>query len=191
MKSRTIKTITKSVLLGLLLGILLELLYFNFNYFRNLTLSLNPMNAVVPAEDVAYINWEERDGYRLSLPDPIIAVENLDAQVREITIRLDMDREAADSSVFYTTEDGEVFNPEKMLKLPLKIGENKVRINAHVHDLRIDPGEEAGLKLSAFELTINENKLHFSISRVVAVILIVTLGRMLFMLQESQRYEVE
>lgn len=184
-----LKSNLKTILIGLLIGMLLELFVFNFGFFCNLPTLGVLDDTSITKEEMEFINWVQMGEDYISELDPIVAILAVDRQVEDLKLMLDISEETIPVSVFYTTEEGEVFGAEKMIVESVTRGENTIHMGVYVHDLRIDLGEMDHLILRDVNLSLTGNKLEFSISHVILVLIIVTMEKLLFSFQRSPDYE--
>lgn len=179
----------KTIMIGLMVGILLELFVFNFSFFRKLPVMGVQENISIAAEEMEFINWVQEGSVYISGLDPIIAIFAVDRRIEDFELVLDISEETIPLSVFYTSEEGEVFCAEKMITQSASNGKNTIDMGMYVHDLRIDLGEMDHLTLQSIDLVLAGNQLQFSVSRVILVLVIMIMEKLLFSLQRSPDYE--
>lgn len=176
-----------------LIAILIEVIIFNFSAFQAQLRGITPL--VLSTEQLNYLNWENVNGTLISLPDPVIYIEDIDIIPYSIVLEVDAAPMPQTCTFFYTTEENEVFSAEKMVSLPMEAENGKIIVSLPstepVVALRMDLGEEAGTVLNSITLRINEFKWDISISRIIAMLIIYWGAVGLMQLQKSPNYGIE
>lgn len=179
----------KRIILSFLAALLLELIVFNFSAWTRELRGYEPV--FFPGDDLYYQNWEEYgDGSKISLQDPIIYVDELSIPADELIIRTDYEIAPSNCIVFYTTEPEESFNADKMIILGEVSQELKVPLGETICALRVDLGDEAGFALNDISFSFNEVNWDFSVSRIIAMLVIYWGTWGLSLLQKSPDYGI-
>lgn len=186
-----IKTIIRFFkILAIAIGI--EILVFDFSDVKNIITNSGQIlqNEFYTMETSRLENWTQEQGVYVSEPDPMIIIENVNQYVNNVeidVIRKNGFKEPI--TVFYSTD---MFSaPIELLSIELNNNRETIYIRNNVYSLRVDLGETAGSSLEDCIVTINPCKLHFSLSRVVAMMIIYYLTGMLFCLHKSPDYGLE
>lgn len=180
----------KRGIVGMLIGILLELFVFNSGYFLSL-LDYESDVIVLPQEQFTAVNWDAHGELLISETDPQLILEGVNRYVQRITIYCDVQPSAEDITVFYTNGENPVICEKTMRTARLVDGRASMAIRDTISGLRVDVGESAGAEMYSFQVVLNERYFHFSISHVIAVILIALLGTFLFNIQKMPDYHLE
>lgn len=188
-----IKAIIK-FLISFILCVGIECFVINLPYIQD---SINNMsseskNERLRLQDASAFNWTiVKDGL-LSENDPIIEFQQVDKLVNSIYLRVFTGEEVNYVNVFYTTDEtGTYGEPEHMSTVKMDANRKLVRIDDYVYSLRVDIGEIAGMKLKGIEVVINPVQIHFSVARVIAMLLLYYGTNALFCLHRSPDYELE
>jgi len=182
----------KRILSIVIVALIIELLVFNFfNVIHLLDKGLEK-NKEYTLEQMEIMNWERSGNDIISGLDPMIIVDDVATVVKEINIECEVNNVIPYIDVFYTNNTYDQFNGELLIhhKQPTNTTAT-IKINQYVKDLRIDLGDEAGLKLSNIKVIINPTKIDFSLSRVIAMILIYFASIGLFYLQKNPEYKIK
>lgn len=190
--THTLKKAKKSLAAFLavtLVAFALELFVFNFQSFREMASSAAVKDCTLTLEDFDKLNWtEQQDGY-VSEADPILVYAGLNSRIDRLTLSFTAEGAVPYVDLFYTDENTSSFSGDRMTRVPLSDGNScTVTLNATANDLRIDLGDDPGLRLQALTVTINSTQIHLSAARIIAVIVIFFLGRFLFSLQREPDY---
>lgn len=182
----------KKLIIVLVVALTLELGVFNFT---NLSLLLNPnieKNKKFTLADMEIVNWQSSDGKLISKADPILIIHNVNTEIRTVEVEAQLDKPLPRIAIFYTNDQNKNFN-ETTMKVYNEnlIGDTLLTLNAQVQDIRLDLGEDAGLVLSNLDVTINPARISFSISRVIAILLIYLSAVGLFALQRNPNYHLD
>lgn len=180
----------KRGIIGMLIGILLELFVFNSGYFLSL-LDYESDVIVLPQEQFTAVNWDVHGELLISETDPQLILEGVNRYVQKITIYCDVQPSAEGITVFYTNGENPVACEKTMRTARLVDGRASMTIRDTIGGLRVDVGESAGAEMYSFQVVLNERYFHFSISHVIAVILIALLGTFLFNIQKMPDYHLE
>ena len=184
------RTFWKKLLLVLLGAVFLEVFYFNWGTVQNNLLPEDEKNIVLTMNDWDFYNWSIYDSTYTSNLDPSIVKTNLNVDINNIEIQYLPAQTIGDVSVFYTEEAGQIVNADRMLVFSEIESKQKLPINKHVVDLRIDLGEQAGLKLNEITVVLNPTEWNISIYRIATVLMIYVFSILLFRLQESPNYDI-
>ena len=94
--------------------------------------------------------------------------------------------------MFYTNNEIKEINGELLILAP-EVGREKtsIKVKDYIGILRIDLGEEAKTQLRKIEITLNPANFQFSISRVVACLLIYLITKVLFIIQKIPDFELD
>ena len=180
----------KRGIIGMLIGIFLELFVFKSGYFLSL-LDYESDVIVLPQEQFTAVNWDAHGELLISETDPQLILEGVNRYVQKITIYCDVQPSAEGITVFYTNGENPVACEKTMRTARLVDGRASVTIRDTIGGLRVDVGEAAGAEMHSFQVVLNERYFHFSISHVIAVILIALLGTFLFNIQKMPDYHLE
>lgn len=181
--------VIRHIIISVLLALLVEGLIFGFPYlYKNYIKGCNQTE--LSLADFALYNWTdgENGGY-ISLPDPMVIVENLKVSVDEMDIVVNCDAPVSGITVFYTESDDQVFTAEHAIAAGDYVGNViTVSVDRFVNDLRIDLGEADGTHLNDMSVILNPDRITFSISRIITVIILYFSTLFLFRLQKRPDY---
>lgn len=181
------------LVLSVLVTILIEVFAFNFSALWAHIEGVSPL--ILSDEQFTYLNWEEIDGQRLSLPDPILYVEGLEVQIRSMEIELDAHPMPQIYTIFYTLGREEAFSDTHMLTVTADSENRCIKVPFPLMDkiyaLRVDLGEEAGTYLDHISIHINEFKWDISLARILAMLVIYWGATGLMRLQKSPDYGLD
>jgi hypothetical protein len=173
----------------LAVALVLELFVFNFSYFRGLLDNDIAHNLNYDIGDFEVINWDEDDGVLVSRFDPQLVLNGINTEIKDICITAKADADIPYAVLFYTDETYPVFTGDAMLTIQGGNGNVfKADPDWKATDLRIDLGDDAGLRLTGLDVEINPLKINISISRIIAIFIIYYGAKFLFSLQRSPDY---
>lgn len=179
----------RKVIITILVSLLLELGCFNYKPMANF---LQGRKSLTFSEnDFTYVNWEEKDGARVSLVDPMIIKDNLSIFAETVTIRMKTEPEPGEYVVFYTTDKDEAFSADKMIYVGDISDEVVVQLNQSIAAIRVDPGDEAGRRLIEVSFSFNEAEWDVSVARIVAMLVVWWGTTGLMKLQRAPDYGIE
>lgn len=178
----------KMIVLPIVAALVIEICYFNFRPLVNAIQGIDSITYT--SDDLEFVNWSETEAGRLSLPDPMIIRENISTMVDSFRIHIDADPQPTSYTVFYTEGPNEVFNAEKMIVLTDMTGDDTIKLGGRVTAIRVDPGDEAGVLLKDVSFYLNEVPWDISLSRLIAIPVIIWGIALLMKLQESPIYDV-
>lgn len=181
----------KRGILALLVGVLLEVLYFNFS---TLAIRLNPeiITKSYSLSQMEPVNWVKTGNTLVSGLDPMLQISGVDCFAKTLTIQFNTDSSVESVTIFYTNDQNDIFNGNAMLVRTGTIsGLCMFDANVNVKDLRVDLGDMAGTVLNEATVIVNDDSFDFSISRVVAVVLIYFAAVFLFSIQKMPDYHLE
>jgi len=139
-----------------------------------------------------FVNWEQADNRYISLSDSQIIWLDTDRHVRSFRVEYYPPSQASGIEFFYTNDLNPFFSAETLVSVPeIAEGSFTVITNMHMNDLRVDLVEEAGFVLERVSITLNPADLDFSVSRIVAVIIIYLGIKLLFGIQKIPAYNKE
>ena len=177
--------------IGLVIGILLELFVFGFGSLR-LLMDTSVEERVLSIHDFETVNWTETEGTLTARPDPMLVMDGLNDKVRTVTIYYRSEPQPDRITLFYTNSQyPEICQETVRTASPTPRQRAVFKVNDTVQGLRIDVGEVAGLQLSDLRVVFNEKHFDFSVSRVVAMVLIWIVGSFLFSIQRMPDYHLE
>lgn len=177
--------------IGLVIGILLELFVFGFGSLR-LLMDPSAEERSFTVNDFATVNWTEAEGKLTAQPDPMLIMEGLNDKVRTVTVYYCSEPQPDRITLYYTNSQYPVICQETVRTASPTPSQKVVfKVNDNVQGLRIDVGEAAGLQLSDLRVVFNEKHFDFSVSRVVAMVLIWIVGSFLFSIQKMPDYHLE
>lgn len=169
--------------------ILIEVVAFNLtewgDIFANYSQGLQ--KEMLTLKDAMMINWQQEETTFVSMEDPVIVFSGIDKMVNMLELKIIGQNEVNEPiTIFVTFQAGQ--EPQILFTdLP---AQNKLRcfIGAYIQDLRIDIGECAGIQIEDCEVTLNQHRVNFSISRVVAMMLIYYITQLLFLFHRGPDY---
>ncbi len=159
------------------------LLYLNKSVKQNICVGLN---------ETELLNWNTDGGTLVSMPDPIILVNDINTEVKTVSIKVDAEGDIPYVDMFYINDEHTVPANENLIKTygPFKDGKLEVDINEYAEILRIDLADAEGLELNNIDIVINENFFSFSFARFFAIIILYYAAVFLFGLQRSPDYNI-
>jgi hypothetical protein len=93
--------------------------------------------------------------------------------------------------ILYANEEYPEFGTNYVVTEGVQKSPLYLNIKDNVTDLRIDLGDDAGIMLNSFKLTVNPTAWNISFSRIIAVLLIYCVGTLLFNLQKTPNYNLK
>lgn len=157
------------------------------NYYKNNVQGYK--EARLTLENFDMYNWsEEGNGSYVSLPDPILVIEDLQANIKDIDITVDSADNISSVTFFYTENDGQVFNGDNIILGNLVDSELTLSVNKYVNDIRIDLGDDAGMRINGVTVVLNPDRIKFSFTRFITVIILYFSTIFLFRLQRRPDY---
>lgn len=180
------KSIVQAIILVVLVAIL-QIILLNLDYWKYEFSDNSISNITYELGDFEAANWQVTETALLSEKDPILVLPNISCNVDRIMIETQLTPTIPYLEVFYVndvhTQYGEVIihedNPKEC---------TIVEIGDTVRDLRIDLGDDPGTKLDSIKVTVNPEEFQFSISILVAVVIIYFCSKYLFGLQKAPDY---
>ncbi|MBO5192988.1 MAG: hypothetical protein J6C22_18675 [Bacteroides sp.] len=172
---------------------LIEVFVINMPFFIKSVDSSVKRNIMISTDDFTYYNWIQVNGEYVSEFDPIIVYENINTYVESVKIYVDYEGSIPYTDIFYINEDYPIpceqtcLHNESELTCPAEIN---VDLGVEVNGLRIDLGDEAGLKLNSINVIVNENTLTFSWARFIAINMIYWIASFLFAAQRPPKYNI-
>jgi len=180
-----------SVIIVLLIAVLMELGIFNFSYFVKMSDKNLHSNVQYDLSDFEKQNWIIIGDELTSQSDPILVASDVNMKVKEIKIQATADSEIPYVVLFYTDAQHAAFTGDTMLTLTGGLHNTfETTLSKDITKLRIDLGDDAGLVLRGLTVTLNPNKMNFSISRIIAILVICFGAKFLFTLQRSPDYGI-
>lgn len=181
-----------SFFIVILISIFLECCVFNYKYILSILDSSKEYNINFREDEILKINWKEKNGIWLSESDPQLIIESVDKYVDEVLISYSIDPPIDNILLFYTNNEIKEINGELLILAP-EVGREKtsIKVKDYIGILRIDLGEEAKTQLRKIEITLNPANFQFSISRVVACLLIYLITKVLFIIQKIPDFELD
>ena len=172
-----------------LVALCLELFVFNFQSVRERFSSTPVKNCTLTLEDFEKINWTELHGVYISEPDPILVIEGLQTQVDRLTLSFQAEGTVPYVDFFYSNDEFPAFSSDLMTRVQT-LDATVITVTPHalVNDLRVDLGDDTGVRLHGITVTINSTEVHLSTARIVAIIAIYFVGKFLFSLQREPDY---
>lgn len=185
------KEIIKIVLV-ILSGLFLEVFIFNFTYIKSRLDTSKEYNIEYSPDDMVKTHWLDTSETMISDADPQLILESVETFVDQISISFTANKPIDNVLLFYTNQKVKEINGE-LLIVNSEVGkeERLFTIRDYIGVLRIDPGEDAGVKFQNFKIIINPVNFNLSLSRVVAILLLYLLARALFTLQNPPDYGLE
>lgn len=181
-------------LAAVIFATLIEIIFFDLSSILNVISNYRQpvQNKVLSIEEAQLINWDTIGGTYVSQADPMIVFEGINARINNFRIKVVMNQDIDGVTVFYTKNNSGVAGELKEItSIKLKNNEANVKLDDDVYSIRVDLGENAGTKINNFSITLNPLNLNFSISRVVAMLIIYFFTRALFRLHKSPEYGIE
>lgn len=172
-----------------LIGIVLECVVFNFEYMMTKLDTSKDYNIIYTQEELRKINWIEENGVLVSEFAPQLIIESLDMYVDQVSISYTSNQVVSNILLFYSSEDIPDINGDLFVQcMDEGLEKRIVEIGSYVKDLRIDLGDESNISFQNIEIVINPVEFHFSMSRIIAIVLIYLTAKGLFKLQDSPDY---
>ena len=138
-------------------------------------------------EDFELINWTKAGDSVESNADPILLVHMEPQYIHNMIISITTNPIVSDISILFEDKEHKLSN----ISGKAKNNTTRIVIEKEVTSyIRIDPGEEQGLKLKNVSMIINPTSFHFSLSRVIGIIIIYVLGVFLIRIQKMPDYSV-
>lgn len=189
-----IKHLIKRIIIILVGSILLEIIVFNHNFLLNkLFYNMENINIEYSGEQLGTINWERReDGTLVSQLDPMIIINNINMDVKNITIKINTNKDIQYVDLFYKGKDnknkdnGEIYKRYEGSVYKMKT----LKINHYIENIRIDLGDEPGIILKSIVVIFNDFSMNFSIARIIAINMIYWGAVLLFMAQTPPKYKI-
>lgn len=184
-KNKVLQNIIFSVLLAVIVEGIISIVP---NYYKNNVQGYKQI--VLTLDDFTLYNWaEDENGGYTSLPDPMFVIEDLQADIKDMDIAIDTQDSIIGTTIFFTEEEGQAFNGENIIAGgSFKNSRMTAEVNRFVNDLRIDPGEAEGIHINNISVTLNPDRVRFSLSRFLAVIILYFSTLFLFGLQKRPDY---
>lgn len=180
------KSVVQAIILVIFAAIL-QVFLLNLDYWKYKFSDNSISNITYELGDFEAANWQVTETALLSEKDPILVLPNISCNVDRILIETQLTPTIPYLEVFYVndvhTQYGEVMIHEDNPK-----ERTTVEIGDTVRDLRIDLGDDAGTTLHSIKVTINPEEFQFSISILVAVVIIYFCCKYLFGLQKAPDY---
>ena len=182
----------KNGLIVLAVALLLEFGVFNFGYLLAMVNSNAQNNLTYTMEQMEVVNWIKKDNTLISGLDPNLVIPKINTMVKKVEITVDADKPISNVVLFYTNDQHSNFSAETMILGPKTMATTTTTtLNQQVENLRIDLGDDADLTLKKITVIVNPLKSDFSISRIVAILLmyLATIG--LSALQKGPDYKLD
>lgn len=175
------------VLLSVCIAVLLELSVFNFDVWSTKMKAEQLKTDTFSLEELTLVNWHMEDGAYISDVDPQLFVPTDPMWLSSIFIQYKTAPQVENCSFYYSNPDQTV---DVLSKTDVLNGQTIFKLDQEVGPiLRIDLGEDAGVKLSDIHVVVNPvPRLHISVSRIAAVVLIYIVGSLLFRIQKMPDY---
>lgn len=175
------------VLLSVCIAVLLELSVFNFDVWSTKLKTEQLKTATFSLEELTLVNWHMEDGAYISDIDPQLFVPTDSMWLSSVSIQYETEPQVANCSFYYSNPDQTV---DVLNNTDISNGQTLFKLDKEVGPiLRIDLGEDAEVKLSDIHVVVNPvPRLHISVSRIVAVVLIYVCGSLLFRIQKMPDY---
>lgn len=182
----------KQIVALTLVALFLELGVFNFSAMK-MRLSSNPLkNESYILADCTQINWVQNGGDLISQPDPQLILETLNGKIEKIELSYEAEGNLPYIDLFYTDNVTTAFSGDAMLRVEgLDPTGGSISLNWDVTALRIDLGDEPGLRVKDFHLVVNPAVVKISMVRIVTVFLLFFVGKFLFSLQRAPEYDLQ
>ena len=176
--------------MALLVGVLLEVLYFNFT---TIAIRMNPdiKTRTYSLSQMGPVNWTKTGNTLVSGLDPMLIISGVDCYVETLTVQFNTDTSVESVTIYYTDDKNVLKTSTKLLKSGTIYGPCRFNADVNVKDIRVDLGENSGTVLHDATVIVNDNSFHFSISRVVAVVLIYYAATFLFSIQKMPDYHLD
>ena len=164
---------------------IIELGVINFTNIIGL-LSNENNNIVYDMSSIETNNYDVDDEGIVSKFDPMIIIKDINSNVKKFKIELNSNEEIPYIDIFYTNNDLPVFNEQLIVHYTNPVHNIAyIKLNKYVKDLRVDLGDNAGVRINNIKIIINPYKVDFSISRVIAMIMIYYTANTLLKLQKN------
>lgn len=189
---RGIYMIKKIRKLGVVLSIsiILECLVFNFNYVKSIFDTSKEYNIKITLNELDKINWKEKDGILITEKDPQLIIYSIDRYIDRVLITYSSNEKLTSSIIFYTNKEITEINDELLIvNSEMEPSGTTFKVKDYVGIMRIDLTELPGIEFQDIQVILNPVNFQFSISRLVAMLLIYLFSRGLFFLQNPPDYE--
>ncbi|MGX8127564.1 hypothetical protein ACWTV9_14940 [Clostridioides difficile] len=183
--------IYKKICFVFCISILVEIFIINF-YNINLILNKNiEKNVSISKNQMEFINWKKLDDFFISEADPQIVISNIGTYIKYLDLDVSTENKISEVHLYYTENKNEYFNGEKMISVDsISNGRNRIKLDKSVDSIRVDLGESPGTKVKSIYVLVNKPGMNFSISRIVAM-MIIYLGFVgLALLQKNPDYKI-
>lgn len=189
-----IKVLIKRIVLVLLISILLELIIFNYTFFLNsFFYNVGSENVIYSKNQMETINWKKNEnGTWISEIDPMIIINDINMDVKNITIKVASNKEIPYIDIFYKGESIQKEDNNEIYKRyegPFNSART-IKINDYIENIRIDLGDEQGLNVDDVVFIFNDFSIKFSVARIIAMNMIYWGALILFMAQTPPKYNI-
>ena len=181
-------------IIAVMFATLIELIFFDLSGIISMVSNYKESirNKVASIAEAQLINWDTNGGTYISQADPMIVFERINGRINNVRINVETNQDIDGVTVFYTKNNSGVAGELKEIKsIKLVNNEANVKLDDDVYSIRVDLGEQAGTKINNFHITLNPLNIGFSISRVVAMLIIYFLTGALFRLHKSPDYGID
>lgn len=184
----------KKIMLVIIIPMLLEIGIFNFTYMMNKFDKTLDKDIIYNIEEFDKTNWEIKNNILISNIDPILELDKIDTEVKNIDIMISGAGNLPYIDIFYTKIQNESFSGDNLDRITTNISgnfNNKVNItlNKFVSKLRLDLADEQGFELKDITIIINPSKIKISYARLITMWLIYLTAKFLFSLQKNPKYD--
>lgn len=183
----------KKISIGIVvITLLVELFCFNFSYFYGLLFEDFDHNISLDLNDFEKVHWLQDGSGWVSEIDPMLIRNGIDTQITELEVRVQADSKIPYMVFFYTDEQYLEFCAEAMIEVaPVSDNVFSVQVGKNIQNMRIDLGDDAGLRVSGMEIILNPLYLNFSVSRYCAMLVVCFGFWALNRLQQSRNYHID
>ena len=179
----------KMLLTIMLVAVVMEVLFFNFTPIWDRISGRTNLNEVYSLLDCQAVNWVQVDDTLVTGSDPMLILEKINHEIREVRIESDCLEEIPYVNLFYTNDRYLQFGEGPVILQTVEDSDViTININDTVKDLRIDLGDTEGIVLHEITVTVNPSQFQISVSRITAIILIICCGKFLLSLQRHPSY---
>lgn len=184
----------KKMLLVIIIPLLLEICVFNFTYMINKLDKTLDKDIMYSIEDLDKTNWKIKNDIFISKIDPILELDKIDLEIKNMDIILLGKGNLPYIDIFYTKIQNESFSGDNLDRITTNISGNfnnkiNIKLNKFVSKLRVDLADEQGLELKEITIIINPSKIKISYARLIAMWLIYLTAKFLFSLQKNPKYD--
>lgn len=180
------------VLITVLISVAIEFVVFQGPRVWKLYKPDSNANQVYYLDSFEAANWEvESDGTLVSLADPMLVLEINNQDIDMLKIQVDASGIIPYVDIFYINDRYPNYGDRHTHYEDLQNNQATIELDDYVQALRIDLGDDPGLRLKEMRVTLNPVSIDVSLSRIIAMIAIYWCGVFLFSLQKMPDYGLD